>query len=155
MASGGVTDGFEKQGTVVLEQVAVENRKRLFRAGLLGGVQSLVGDDVVEIAVLIEIATGLIMALAFAAVVTTFTEWLTGLLPNTEDFFSDETGSFGAFLNALIAFLIMGAVVYFFIVLPYTKARERFFPTEEAGAAPDVALLEEIRDLLKARGGAV
>ncbi|HEX5919852.1 MAG TPA: MscL family protein [Nocardioides sp.] len=104
---------------------------------------------------LIEIATGLIMALAFAAVVTTFTEWLTGLLPNTEDFFSGEAGSFGAFLNALLSFLIMGAVVYFFIVMPYTKARERFYPTEEAGAAPDVALLEEIRDLLKARGGAV
>jgi large conductance mechanosensitive channel len=104
---------------------------------------------------LIEIATGLIMALAFAAVVTTFTAWLTGLLPSSDDFFSNETGSFGAFLNALIAFLIMGAVVYFFIVLPYTKARERFFPTEEAGAAPDVALLQEIRDLLKARGGAV
>jgi large conductance mechanosensitive channel len=104
---------------------------------------------------LIEIATGLIMALAFAAVVTTFTEWLTGLLPVSDDFFSDTVGSFGAFLNALIAFLIMGTVVYFFIVLPYTKARERFFPTEEAGAAPDVALLEEIRDLLRARGGAV
>lgn len=104
---------------------------------------------------LIEIATGLIMALAFAAVVSTFTEWLTGLLPVSDDFFSGEVGSFGAFLNALIAFLIMGAVVYFFIVLPYTKARERFFPTEEAGAAPDVALLEEIRDLLRARGGAV
>ena len=104
---------------------------------------------------LIEIATGLIMALAFAAVVTTFTAWLTGLLPNTEDLFSGETGSFGSFLNALISFLIMGAVVYFFIVVPYTKARERFFPTEEAGAAPDVALLEEIRDLLRARGGAV
>ncbi len=97
---------------------------------------------------LIEIATGLIMALAFAAVVTTFTAWLTGLLPSSDDFFTDEAGSFGAFL-------IMGAVVYFFIVVPYTKARERFFPTEEAGAAPDVALLEEIRDLLRARGGAV
>ena len=104
---------------------------------------------------LIEIATGLIMAVAFAAVVTTFTEWLTGLLPNTDDLFSGEPGSFGAFLNALLAFLIMGTVVYFFIVMPYTKARERFFPTEKAGAAPDVALLEEIRDLLKARGGAV
>jgi large conductance mechanosensitive channel len=104
---------------------------------------------------LIEIATGLIMALAFAAVVSTFTEWLTGLLPVDDDYFSGEVGSFGAFLNALISFLIMGAVVYFFIVLPYTKARERFFPTEEAGEAPDVALLEEIRDLLRARGGAV
>ena len=104
---------------------------------------------------LVEIATGLIMALAFAAVVTTFTAWLTGLLPDTSDLFSTEEQSFGAFLNALIAFLIMGTVVYFFIVLPYTKARERFFPTEKAGAAPDVALLEEIRDLLRERGGAV
>jgi large conductance mechanosensitive channel len=105
---------------------------------------------------LIEIATGLIMALAFASVVTTFTEWLTGLLPDTDTaFFSTEAQSFGAFLNALISFLIMAAVVYFFIVLPYTKARERFFPSEEAAAAPDVALLEEIRDLLRARGGAV
>ena len=41
---------------------------------------------------LIEIATGLIMALAFAAVVTTFTEWLTGLLPVDDDFFSDKVG---------------------------------------------------------------
>ena len=104
---------------------------------------------------LIEIATGLIMALAFAAVTTTFTEWLTGLLPVNEDFFSDEVGSFGAFLNAVIAFLIMAAVVYFFIVMPYTKAKERFFPAEEPGTPADVALLEEIRDLLRARGGAV
>lgn len=105
---------------------------------------------------LIEIATGLIMALAFASVVTTFTEWLTGLLPETDSqLFSTAEQSFGAFLNAVVSFLIMAAVVYFFIVVPYTKARERFFPTEEAGAAPDVALLEEIRDLLRARGGAV
>jgi large conductance mechanosensitive channel len=104
---------------------------------------------------LVEIATGLIMALAFAAVVTTFTEWLTGLLPDSDEFFSDEVGSFGAFLNALIAFLIMGAVVYFFIVMPYTKAKEKFFPSEEAGTPADIALLEEIRDTLKARGGAL
>jgi len=104
---------------------------------------------------LIEIATGLIMALAFAAVVTTFTEWLTGLLPVSDDFFSDEVGSFGAFLNAVIAFVIMGAVVYFFIVVPYTKAKERFFPSAEEGTPADIALLEEIRDAIRARGGAV
>jgi large conductance mechanosensitive channel len=105
---------------------------------------------------LIEIATGLIMALAFASVVTTFTEWLTGLLPETDsNFFGSAPQSFGAFLNALISFLIMAAVVYFFIVLPYTKAKERFFPAEEPGTPADVALLEEIRDLLKTRGGAV
>ena len=103
---------------------------------------------------LIEIATGLIMALAFASVVTTFTEWLTGLLPDTQsELFSTEAQSFGAFLNAVISFLIMAAVVYFFIIVPYTKAKERFFPAEEPGTPADVALLKEIRDLLATRGG--
>ncbi|QSR32752.1 mechanosensitive ion channel protein MscL [Nocardioides sp. S5] len=104
---------------------------------------------------LIEIAVGLIMALSFAAVTTTFTEWLTGLLPVSDDIFSGEVGSFGAFLNAVIAFLILAAVVYFFVVVPYTRAKERFFPSEEPGTPADVAVLEEIRDLLKARGGNV
>ncbi len=105
---------------------------------------------------LVEIATGLIMALAFASVVSTFTEWLTGLLPETDsNFFSNESQSFGAFLNAVIAFLIMAAIVYFLIIVPYTKAKERFFPSEEEGTPADIALLEEIRDLLATRGGAV
>ncbi len=102
---------------------------------------------------LIEIATGLIMALAFAAVVTTFTEWLTGLLPETDSqIFSTAPQSFGAFLNAVVAFLIMAAVVYFFIIVPYTKAKERFFPADDSGTPADIALLEEIRDAIKARG---
>ena len=105
---------------------------------------------------LIEIATGLIMALAFASVVTTFTAWLTDLLPDSaSEYFSNEPNSFGAFLNAVLSFLIMAAVVYFFIVMPYTKAKERFFPSEAEGTPADVALLEEIRDLLRTRGGAV
>ena len=59
---------------------------------------------------------------------------------------------FGAFLNAVISFLlIVAAVVYFFIVMPYTKAKERFFPSEEEGTPADIALLEEIRDLLGAQ----
>ena len=104
---------------------------------------------------LIEIATGLIMALAFASVVTTFTAWLTSLLPDAADNVFSNATYFGAFLNAVVSFLIMGAVVYFFIVLPYTAAKERFFPAEEPGTPADVALLEEIRDLLRTRGGAV
>ena len=100
---------------------------------------------------LIEIATGLIMALAFAEVVTTFTNWLTSLLPESaSEVFSNEPNSFGAFLNAVISFIIMAAVVYFFIVVPYTKAKERFFPGEAAGPT-ETELLSEIRDLLAAR----
>ena len=102
---------------------------------------------------LVEIAVGLIMALAFAAVVTKFMEWLTGLMPaSTSEIFSTEEQSFGAFLNALLAFLLLAVIVYFFVVLPYTKAKERYFPAEEEGKPADVALLEEIRDLLQAQG---
>jgi large conductance mechanosensitive channel len=62
----------------------------------------------------------------------------------------------GAWLTALISFVILAAVVYFFIVMPYTKAKERWFPaTDEPGTPEDVALLTEIRDLLAARQGEV
>jgi large conductance mechanosensitive channel len=102
---------------------------------------------------LVEVAVAFIIGLSFAAVVTTFTEWLTGLMPDTADsIFGTGKQSFGAFLNAVIAFVILAAVVYFFVVVPYTKAKERFFPSEAEGTPADVALLEEIRDLLKARG---
>jgi large conductance mechanosensitive channel len=100
---------------------------------------------------LVEVAVALIMALSFAAVVTAFVEWLTGLMPETAStYFSTEAQSFGAFLNALVAFLLLAAVVYFLVVVPYTKAKERFFPGEAAGPS-DSELLTEIRDLLASR----
>jgi large conductance mechanosensitive channel len=104
---------------------------------------------------LVEIAVGLIMALSFAAVVSSFVAWLTDLLPDSaSEVFSNVPNSFGAFLNAVVAFLLMGAVVYFFVVVPYTKAKEKFFPAEEEGTPADVALLEEIRDLLRTQRSA-
>jgi large conductance mechanosensitive channel len=101
---------------------------------------------------LVDLAVAVIIGTAFGAVVTTFTQWLTNQLPSGADkVFSNEKNSFGAFMNAVIAFLILAAVVYFLVVLPYTKAKERFFPAEAGGKPADVALLEEIRDLLAAR----
>ncbi|NYI99778.1 large conductance mechanosensitive channel [Nocardioides thalensis] len=99
---------------------------------------------------LIEIAVGLIMALAFAEVVNAFVAWLTSLLP--DDLYNDLFGEslFGLFLNAVVAFLIMAAVVYFFVVVPYTKAKERFFPDEAPGPS-EVELLTQIRDSLANR----
>ena len=41
----------------------------------------------------------------------------------------------------------------FLIVKPYTVAKDRYFPAEDAGTPADVAVLEEIRDLLAARQG--
>ncbi len=105
---------------------------------------------------LVDLAVAVIIAVSFGAVVTTFTEWLTGLMPTSAaTFFSTAEQSFGAFLNATLAFLILAAVVYFFVVLPYTRAKERYFPEDAPGTPADVALLEEIRDLLASRQGSV
>ena len=107
---------------------------------------------------LVELAVAVIIGTAFAAVVTAFTGMLLSLVaklsgnaqPNFDDF-APAGIEVGPFLTALVAFLIMAAVVYFFVVLPYTKAKQRFFPAEEEGKPADVALLEEIRDLLRER----
>ena len=116
---------------------------------------------------LIEIAVAFIIAGAFAAVVTSFTNVVLSAItrfsggpPNFDsiEWFKEdgEAGTgvvVGPFLTALIAFLILAAVVYFFVVLPYTKAKERYFPAEEPGTPADIALLTEIRDAIQAKGG--
>ena len=97
---------------------------------------------------LVEIAVAFIMAAAFGLVVTTFVAWLTDQMPKgLDDAFKNDPNSFGAFMNALISFVILGAVVYFLIVVPYTKAKEKFFPIDEAGPT-EVELLTQIRDAL-------
>jgi large conductance mechanosensitive channel len=109
---------------------------------------------------LVELAVAFIMGLAFAAVVTATVNLIMGLIGKIggqPDFKGWQPGGlpFGAWVTAVISFLIIAAVVYFFIVKPYTIAKERYFPAEDAGTPADVALLEEIRDLLAARGGQV
>lgn len=110
---------------------------------------------------LVELAVAFIMATAFAAVVTATVNVIMdviGKVGGTPNFSSWNPGgvSVGAWITALISFLILAAVVYFAIVTPYTKAQERFFPKKsEEGTPADIALLEEIRDLLRARNGSV
>ena len=102
---------------------------------------------------LVELAVAFIMGIAFAAVVTatvTLIMDLIGKAGGTPDFSNYSPGgvSVGAWLTALISFVIIAAVVYFFIVVPYTKAKERYFPADEPGTPADVELLTQIRDLL-------
>jgi large conductance mechanosensitive channel len=56
----------------------------------------------------------------------------------------------GLFISALLRFILIAIVVYFFIVQPFARFAAK---KEAAPAAPpaDVALLTEIRDLLKNR----
>ncbi len=117
---------------------------------------------------LVELAVAFIMGASFATVVTTFTAVILGFVskifggsPNFDniELFKEDgvagTGiPIGTFLTALIAFLILAAVVYFFVVVPYTKAKERFFPSAEPEGTPeDIVLLTEIRDALVAGRG--
>lgn len=104
---------------------------------------------------LVEIATGLIIATSFAAVVTAFTDLLTSTIskvfggpPQIGDVNIGGV-NIGPFINALIAFVLMAAIVYFFVIKPYQKMRERFVAQEEETTEESVELLREIRDSLK------
>ena len=107
---------------------------------------------------LVELAVAFIMAGAFAAVVTATVALimdLIGKVGGTPDFSNYAPGGVGVgvWITAVISFVIMAAVVYFFIVKPYTEAKERYFPSPEPGTPEDVKLLQEIRDLLAAQAG--
>lgn len=103
---------------------------------------------------LVDLAVAVIIGTAFGAVVTAFTAWLTGLLPGAKDLFKGvKLGDLGFFVNAVISFVILAAVVYFLVVVPYTKARDRYFPPAPPGTPEDIKLLQEIRDLLAAQQG--
>ena len=105
---------------------------------------------------LVELAVAFIIGAAFGAVVTAFTKVIIELLAKAggaPDFDAWKPGglvSVGPFLTALVAFLILAFVVYFFIVKPYEAAKRRFSRSVEVDAAPDenTVLLREIRDAL-------
>ena|SRR5690554_6225441 len=122
----------------------------------------------------IDLAVAVVIGAAFTAVVNSLVEGLfnpaLGALFNAENLKEAWTVSiptlsggepatlmFGAVVAAIIQFLLVAAAVYFVLVLPMNKLRERAdarravgAPAEELPPA-DVQLLTEIRDLLAAR----
>lgn len=113
---------------------------------------------------LIEIATGLVLALAFATLVGSLVENIItpiiAAIVGQPDFSSltidigDAQIFYGSFLNALITFLSVAAAVFFFLVKPYKAYLARRaageVADEEAPPPPeDVQLLREIRDALR------
>lgn len=109
---------------------------------------------------LIELAVAVIMGTTFGAVVSAFTDILLdiiGKFGGIPDFSSASIGgiSLGAFLSALLTFIITGLVLYFFVVTPYNRfseIRKKNEPEPEAAASAE-DLLAEIRDLLRAQAG--
>ncbi|MFC7491244.1 MULTISPECIES: large conductance mechanosensitive channel protein MscL [unclassified Knoellia] len=106
----------------------------------------------------VELAVAVVIATAFGAVVKAMVDVImsiVGKVGNQPKFDEWRPAGIplGAFITALVAFLILAAVVYFFIVKPYTLAKERLFPAEPEAETidPNTELLKEIRDSLRAR----
>jgi large conductance mechanosensitive channel len=110
---------------------------------------------------LVELAVAFIMAAAFAAVVTATVDLLMSLILKATggeevDFSSWQPGGLplGSWITALISFVILAAVVYFFIVVPYNKLQARRARGEEpTPPSEEITLLTEIRDELRTRSG--
>jgi large conductance mechanosensitive channel len=112
---------------------------------------------------LVDLAIAVVLGAAFGAVVTSAVENLvTPLIAaiGGQPDFSELTFTinksqfgYGAFLNALLSFLVIAAVIFFLVVKPVNALLARMKrddDVEPEAPAPDVALLTEIRDLLKA-----
>ncbi len=108
---------------------------------------------------LIELAVAFVVGAAFASVVSTFTNVLMSFVSKIggqPDFSSVALAgvNVGLFLNALISFVIVSAVIYFFVVTPYNAWQEKMSHGDEpVPPSADIALLTEIRDLLAANPG--
>jgi large conductance mechanosensitive channel len=107
----------------------------------------------------IDLAVGVIIGAAFGAIVDSMVKDLItpilGLIGGSPDFSAIKVGPvlLGNFLNALIAFTLKAAGLYFLIVLPFSSfaARMAAEPPPPAPPTPEIVLLTEIRDLLKQR----
>ena len=113
---------------------------------------------------IVELAVAVVIGTAFTALVSAFTtsflEPLIGLLGGggVDGGVATVNGqqfTWGAFVNAVITFVLTAAVLYFLVVVPMKRIMERRARGEEPGpvAPTQVELLVEIRDLLRAQGG--
>lgn len=87
---------------------------------------------------LVDMAVGIVIGIAFGAVVTAFVKDLItpiiAALFGKPDFsglyFTINHSKFliGDFINALVAFVIIAAVLFFLVVSPYAKLKARYEP---------------------------
>jgi large conductance mechanosensitive channel len=112
----------------------------------------------------VDLAVGVIIGAAFGGIVDSVTKDvitpIIGAIGGQPDFSAWKVGDIGigAFLNAVISFVIKAGVVYFVIVKPFQALMERINPAPPPGAPapppPEVQLLTEIRDTLKKNAAA-
>jgi large conductance mechanosensitive channel len=112
----------------------------------------------------VDLAVAVVMGAAFGAVVTAFVaDIITPVIAaivGKQDFsgltftINGSVFRYGAFLNAVISFVLIGAAVFLFVVKPVgvlMERRKRGLEPEPQAVPEDVVLLGEIRDLLKVR----
>jgi len=114
----------------------------------------------------IDLAVAFVIGAAFTAIVTSIVEGLitpligmvAGLDFRDMTFTINESEfSYGIVINAVIYFLSVAAVVFFFVVKPLNVLQERRRrgqePVDETSLSDEAALLTEIRDLLTIQAG--
>jgi large conductance mechanosensitive channel len=106
----------------------------------------------------IDLAVGVIIGAAFGSVVDSLVKDIItpviGMLGGQPDFSAIKIAGIGlgSFVNAIIAFLLKAAGLYFLIVLPFNNFAARLAAAPPpAPPTPTEVLLTEIRDLLKKR----
>jgi large conductance mechanosensitive channel len=104
----------------------------------------------------LDLAVGVIIGVAFGAIVDSLVKDLItpliGLAGGTPDFSALKLGpiAIGNFINAVIAFLIKAAGLYFLIILPFSRFTKNLAPPPPP-PTPSELYLKEIRDLLAKR----
>jgi large conductance mechanosensitive channel len=87
----------------------------------------------------VDLAVAFVLGVAFAALINSFVVAfvtpLVGVVTGAAGDFSsktftiaDVTFRYGVFVNALLSFVIIAAVIYFFVVIPVNNMMERFKP---------------------------
>lgn len=111
----------------------------------------------------VELATAVVIGAAFTGIVSAFTQAiidpLLAMVFKADELAGVMVGTFklGLLLAAVINFLIVAAVVYFVLILPMAKLKERLDRNRELELAPaeqvetDVEILQDIRELLRAQ----
>ncbi|WP_460540294.1 large conductance mechanosensitive channel protein MscL [Glycomyces halotolerans] len=111
----------------------------------------------------VELAVAVVMGAAMTALVGSFGEAFLNPLITLVTGGAETGGSFtvndvefpyGTFVNGLLVFFFTAVAVYFVIVVPFNRLRERFVTAQEEAHAEreeQIVLLEQIRDLLQER----
>jgi large conductance mechanosensitive channel len=109
---------------------------------------------------IVDLSVAVVIGTAFTGLVTKFTESVVQPLINRVGAGSDSNYGFlrisigggqsidlNLLLSAIINFVLVAAVVYFLVVLPYKKLRER--GQVEQAQDTELSLLTEIRNLMR------